>query len=121
MGENGFTFTVVRHGEKIRSHRELPSGKNPLSYAYHGLFNEGQSSKLKPYMIEFQNDIREEIPLVSHEGEEFLFILEGEVEFHSTEGNVTLRKGDSLHFDARIAHGFVNSSKKIARAIGVIG
>jgi len=121
MGDRNFTFTVVRNGEKRVSHRELPSGKNPLSYAYHGLFDADQTSKLKPYLIEFQNDIREEVPLVSHEGEEFLFILEGEVEFRSTEGNVTLCRGDSLHFDARIAHGFVNCGKKIARALGIIG
>lgn len=121
MSDDDFTFTVFRHGEKKLTHRELPSGKNPLSYAYHGLFSEKKASKLKPYIIEFQNDIREEVPLVSHEGEEFLFVLEGEVEFRSTQGNVTLQKGDSLHFDARIAHGFVNSSRKIARAIGVIG
>lgn len=121
MSGNDFTFTVVRQGDRRVSHRELPSGKNPLSYAYHGLFNADQASKLKPYLIEFQSDIREEVPLVSHAGEEFLFILEGEVEFRSTEGNVILRKGDSLHFDARIAHGFVNSSKKTARALGVIG
>ena len=46
--------------------------------------------------------------LVSHPGEEFLFIFEGEMNFAVGGETHLLRKGDSLYFDALQKHGIVS-------------
>jgi len=43
--------------------------------------------------------------LVRHEGEEFIYVLEGEVELHTEfYETITLRPGDCAYFDSRMGH-----------------
>ena len=120
MSKTPLNINIVRKGEQKHVHRKLPRGKNPLSYAYRALSDHRLAGQFQAYLIEFQGGIKEEIPLVSHEGEEFIYLLEGEVEFRSPKESFTLKPGDSLHFDASIPHGFVNQNRKIAKAIGIV-
>ena len=46
--------------------------------------------------------------LVSHPGDEFLFIFEGEMNFMVGEETFLLRQGDSLYFDGLKKHGIVS-------------
>jgi mannose-6-phosphate isomerase-like protein (cupin superfamily) len=51
--------------------------------------------------------------LVSHQGDEFLFIFEGEMNFKVGEETHLLRKGDSLYFDALQKHGIVSVPNEV--------
>ena len=54
-----------------------------------------------------------------HEGEEFVYILNGECEVHFETGDVVrLKRGDSLYFDSRIGHAYISVSRQLARTIG---
>ena len=75
---------------------------------------------MEPFFVEFDIDIDEEVPPVSHKGEEFVFVLEGEVAFHAEDDIVRLSQGDSLYFDSNIPHAFVGKGSIKARAIVVI-
>jgi quercetin dioxygenase-like cupin family protein len=63
--------------------------------------------------------------LSSHEGEEIIYVLSGEVEFwcktaDSTEPVTrTLHPGDCLHFSSRVSHGFRAIGAKDAEALFV--
>lgn len=53
-----------------------------------------------------------------HEGEEFIYILSGEVEAHFEDGQVIrLARGDSLYFNSSIGHAYISVSRKLARTI----
>ncbi|HLF31325.1 MAG TPA: XRE family transcriptional regulator [Xanthomonadales bacterium] len=53
------------------------------------------------------------------EGEDFFYVLEGEVE-QSIGGKVfTLRQGDSAHHNTQVDHAVVNKSKRVARMLWV--
>ena len=55
-----------------------------------------------------------------HDGEEFVYVLSGEVEVHFEDGEVVrLARGDMLYFDSRIGHAYVTVSRQLARVIGV--
>ena len=55
-----------------------------------------------------------------HDGEEFVYVLGGEVEVHFEDGEVVrLARGDMLYFDSRIGHAYVTVSRQLARVIGV--
>jgi transcriptional regulator with XRE-family HTH domain len=54
-----------------------------------------------------------------HEGEEFVYVLNGSLEVHFETGEVVrLARGDSLYFDSRIGHAYVSTSRQLARTIG---
>ncbi len=57
---------------------------------------------------------------VRHAGEEFAYVLSGEIEVHFDNGKVVrLARGDSLYFDSRIGHAYVSVSRQLAKIIGM--
>jgi transcriptional regulator with XRE-family HTH domain len=54
-----------------------------------------------------------------HDGEEFVYILNGAVDVHFENGEIIhLERGDMLYFDSRIGHAYVTVSRQLARTIG---
>lgn len=57
---------------------------------------------------------------VRHAGEEFAYVLMGEIDVHFESGEVVhLARGDSLYFDSRIGHAYVSVSRQLAKIVGV--
>lgn len=56
----------------------------------------------------------------SHGGEEFIYIVEGELEVYIVDKKYSLKKGDSLYFKSHLKHRFKNISKKEAKALWVV-
>ncbi len=50
---------------------------------------------------------------VTHEGEEFIFVIKGEMQFRVGDIQYTLKEGDSLYFDALDEHGFLPISEEV--------
>ncbi|OGL41410.1 MAG: hypothetical protein A3C43_03370 [Candidatus Schekmanbacteria bacterium RIFCSPHIGHO2_02_FULL_38_11] len=100
-------FDIVRVNERKKVERKLPQRKAmPLSYSYEMLSSHRKENHMQPFLVEFDINIEEEVAPVSHEGEEFLFLLEGELEYKLENEIITLKKGDSLCFDSKIPHAF---------------
>jgi transcriptional regulator with XRE-family HTH domain len=58
--------------------------------------------------------------LVRHSGEEYVFVLEGEVEVHtSVYAPVRLKAGDSIYLDSTMGHGYLAASDKPCRVLAV--
>jgi transcriptional regulator with XRE-family HTH domain len=57
---------------------------------------------------------------VRHAGEEFAYVLSGEIDVHFDNGEVVrLGRGDSLYFDSRLGHAYVSVSRQLARIVGM--
>ena len=57
---------------------------------------------------------------ISHPGEEFIYVLEGEITVHlKGKDPIPLAKGDSIYFDSGIGHAYVSGSQKDAMVLGV--
>lgn len=57
---------------------------------------------------------------VRHSGEESIFILEGEIEFHSEFYEPTrLKAGDAMHYDSGMGHALISTSPKDALVLWV--
>lgn len=57
---------------------------------------------------------------ISHPGEEFIYVLEGEVTVHlKGRDPVVLATGDSIYFDSGIGHAYVSAGDSDARVLGV--
>ena len=58
--------------------------------------------------------------LIRHSGEEFIYILEGEVEFHTDfYAPVRLKQGESVYFDSSMGHAFLAASEGPCRLLSV--
>ena len=91
-----------------------------MSYTYESLSTQLTDKHMQPFFIEVDVDIDEEIPLQSHDGEEFLYIIDGEIEFHFENEKITLQAGDSIYYDAHIPHAIYGLGSRPPRAVAVL-
>jgi len=58
--------------------------------------------------------------LLRHEGEEYAYVIEGEVILHTDAyAPLHLSPGDAVYFDSRVGHAFVNAGKGNARILNI--
>ncbi|MFA6264161.1 MAG: XRE family transcriptional regulator [Pseudolabrys sp.] len=55
--------------------------------------------------------------VITHEGEEFGYVLEGELDLIVDKKKYRLRAGDSFYFRSERPHSYTNSRKKVARIL----
>lgn len=113
-------YEVVRGGEHKKVSRKPTPEKSPLSYSYEALAYRLTERHMEPFLAEFDVDIKEDVPPVSHTGEEFVYVLDGELEFHVEDEIVRLTRGDSLYFDSSLPHAFVGRGNTKPRAVVVV-
>ena len=59
---------------------------------------------MDPFIIDIYEPSGKEIKLSSHEGEEFIYVLEGTVEILYGKDEVRLESGDSIYYDSVVSH-----------------
>jgi transcriptional regulator with XRE-family HTH domain len=100
---------LTREGERARF-----SFSNS-SIAYEQIGADFPGSQLSSYILHVPPGYRSET--VSHEGEEILFILEGEITQRLEGDEMVMRAGDSLHFRGNRAHSWSNDTSAPARLL----
>jgi transcriptional regulator with XRE-family HTH domain len=111
--------TVVRKSERIVSGRRGVKGID-LGYSYESLAHKKINKHMDPFIVTFEVKEKEDIVMFSHEGEEFVYVLKGELEFVTDEGDdIILNEGDSLYFEADVHHGY-RSIKEPSLALIVV-
>lgn len=101
------------------SRSSLPAGMTH-PYIYHSLAFGKKNRHMEPYIIEFDNrEITDDL-MTSHEGEEFLFLLEGEIILYYGEQTIRMRPGDSVYYDSNEKHAFVAVSPQRPRGVAII-
>lgn len=113
-------WEVVRNQERKKVSRQIPHGRTPMSYSYESLAYRLPNRHMEPFLVEFDIDLEEDIIPLSHGGEEFLFLLSGEVEFRSQNEVIILKEGDSLYFDSSLPHCFHGKGQIKPKAVVVI-
>jgi transcriptional regulator with XRE-family HTH domain len=74
---------------------------------------------MEPFVITL-TDKSEVFPAFEHEGTEFLYVLEGRMDYHHGGATHAMGPGDSLFFDAEAAHGPENLIETPIRFVCVI-
>ena len=67
-------------------------------------YNRGEKQLYEPFLITM-DDASEVFPTFSHPGQEFIYVLEGDILYRHGNHLYSLGPGDSLSFDADIPHG----------------
>jgi transcriptional regulator with XRE-family HTH domain len=78
----------------------------------------GPAKRMEPMLVTLTSE-SEVFPLYQHPGTEFLYMLEGEMEYGYAGATYQLRPGDSLQFDGEVAHGPVRLTELPVRFLSV--
>ena len=92
-------FCVVRKGERL----PVVRGGTAFGYDYVSLADTRSHKKMEPFLFTFPSEIDKHV-FFEHDGEEFLFVLTGKVEWQAGGDKVILHPGDSVYFDSRLPH-----------------
>ncbi|MEJ2729769.1 MAG: XRE family transcriptional regulator [Deltaproteobacteria bacterium] len=114
--EKRISFTQERDRKRTEQMGPITDG-SLYGYRYEALAYDKQGKNMEPYIIE--PDFEEEA-VFQHEGEEFIFVLEGKHEFIYDGDTYIMGKGDSVYFDAAVPHTGRSLGKKKAKLLAVL-
>ena len=97
-------IVVVRKNQR----HGIAKGKHisHIGYQYHPLAYPKINKSMEPFVVHMEDREPHDISFNNHRGEEFLYVLEGTLEFHSGNKIITLEEGDSIYFDSVVPHGY---------------
>jgi transcriptional regulator with XRE-family HTH domain len=120
-------------GEQEGASGAMPQGRRSVARAGEGRSIESKNyfhlypatellnKRLIPIIVEIRAHSLEEFgDLVQHSGEEYIYVLEGEVEVHtSAYAPVRLKTGDSIYIDSTMGHAYIAASSGACRVMAV--
>lgn len=98
--------------------RSTISGSNEVGYSYETLANLSSVSRIEPIVIHvLEEPITKE--RFTHEEDEFIYILSGEIELSHGEETHHLEEGDSAYFKGTVPHVFLPVNQNDAKVLSV--
>ncbi len=102
-----------------------PKGQGEIrttpTYMHELLCSDLTSKRMLPYIATIKaRDISEYENWIRHTGEEFMYVISGELIFVSEHYRpLPMKPGDSLYYDSGMGHGCISTSKEDARVLWV--
>lgn len=107
-------YAVTRAGKGVTVERRR-------DYDYQSLAFNFIDKKMEPFLITVEpRPETEPVPMNTHPGQEFTYLLEGTLKVVVDEHEMVLTVGDSIYFDARHSHGMKAVGGAPARFLAVI-
>lgn len=91
-------YSLVRRSERRKYARE----GNPYGYRYEAIAFRKERKRMEPFVV--QPPLRLPRSFFQHEGDEMVYVLEGDVEIHLDRERFLLGAGDCLYYDAATPH-----------------
>ena len=113
-------FVLTRGEHSIGSQQRRPGKDAVQGYIYKPLAPGMRQKKVEPFIVEFEQRAWDRSLFYSHEGVEFLYLLDGELEFHYADEVMRLLPGDSIYYESSEPHGYVSVGDIRARAVAVL-
>jgi len=113
-------IAVTRAHEHIRVARRPHHHEGEVNYVYESLEIRKADKHMEPFMVEFPVQETNEMVFMSHSGEEFLYLLEGQLEFRSIDHVEGRNPGDSIYFESDLSHSLRCLGGSPAKALGVV-
>ena len=109
---------IITRAADLESGKVAGEGVNTLGYSSHSLALGKPDRHMDPFRIEFAADGIDEVS--SHEGEELIICLAGEVELTYGVDTFVLKPGDTAYYNAVVKHGLKALGGKPASIYGVV-
>lgn len=102
---------------KRNNHSKEKIGDSSITYS--SLSGPMESRVLDPMIVKVPENYRE-TPSFSHEGEEFAYVLEGEIVLRVKGNEYRLEGGDSIHFPSKFPHKLENHQSEPSKVLWVL-
>lgn len=108
-------YSLVRRDEGGYISKFQGRNMESMGVEYLSLGFEKRERLMEPFLVTLtEESMRHDKVSLTHPGEEFIYIIEGEIEFEIMGRTEILRKGDSAYFDSSMPHAIKIASGKIA-------
>ena len=87
---------------------------------YHPLAQQKAGRHMEPFIIDINPEENQDYKLSAHEGEEFIYVMEGEVEVVYGKEKYSLKEGDSIYYDSIVKHHLHGAPGKSAKILALI-
>jgi transcriptional regulator with XRE-family HTH domain len=110
-------YTITRKNDRIPISRSASGkGKKPL-YSYKSLAHEVRGRHMEALVVLLEEEVDEEASV--HQGEEFIFVLDGAVLLKIGDDQFELEPGDSVYYLSTVPH-LISAKKEKAAILAVI-
>ena len=106
---NNSTISFSNNAMNARTHMQ-----------YHSLSNSKADRHMEPFIIDIQTTEETNYELSSHEGEEFIFVMEGAVEIAYGKKTHVIEAGDSIYYDSIVPHHVHGYKGQAAKILAVV-
>jgi len=116
IGENETlsNFPVIKKDE-MKFVEQNETGAEIFLLSHHDI-----SKQMDTYFVRFQTGSDSSGLFTNHHGQHFCYIVTGEIHFSLDEKKYSLSKGDSMYFDYKNLHRFLNQSENITEILWII-
>ncbi len=94
--------------------------KRTQAYSYKTLTPDAEKKHMKAFLVTVDPKQDHKMVEYRHEGEEFVYVLRGEIEVIVGENQHVLKKEETLHFDSGTVHKLRNLTEEEAKLLVVI-
>ncbi|MBP1723348.1 MAG: transcriptional regulator [Deltaproteobacteria bacterium] len=98
------SYAIVRRDERKHISRFASKEGVSYGYSYESLGFDKKDRQMEPFLVSLEPATVKSEKLSSHDGEEFIFILEGEMEAILGDHKDVLYPGDCIYYDSNIPH-----------------
>ena len=118
-GEENRPYTIVRKNDrKVVSRYSSKKGKY-YGYGYESLAPHKKDRHMEPFLVSLEPSKADE-ERSTHDGQEFIYVLEGAMEVKLGEEVHILEAGDSIYYDSTVPHLVKNHGGNITRILAVL-
>jgi len=112
---------VVRSGEYQKGARFTSQSSEAREHLnFFSLAFDKAGRNMEPFIVEIEPGQKSDYMLSSHEGEEFIYVLEGEIEINYGKEVYRLAKGDSIYLDSIVLHNVHAGNSQFAKIMAVV-
>lgn len=112
VSRTGDRAKVVRFSDKAKAQES--------DLDFYALASDKTGRHMEPFLIDIFPSSAKQIHLSAHEGEEFIFVLAGEVEISYGKEVFSLAEGDSIYYDSIVSHNVHCKGNVPAKILAVI-
>jgi len=87
---------------------------------YHPLAKQKAGRHMEPFIIDINPTDDKDFQLSAHEGEEFIYVMQGEIEIDYGKERYHLQEGDSIYYDSIVNHHLHGAPGKQAKILALV-
>ena len=124
MDDNDALGPVITRAEEREQNNSISFSNDAVDarkhMEYHPLAQQKAGRHMEPFIIDINPEDTPNFQLSAHEGEEFIYVMNGEIEVDYGKEKYTLKEGDSIFYDSIVKHHIHGAPGKSAKILAVV-